>query len=602
MNEADDARAPRFRRFLGLRIRIFLLILLLVGPLFLLAKAGSDREHDQARDDVERALAAVAHGVARSEGDLVGRNHLILDALVRVPEALGGHETCRTLLQSVLDAEAGYTNVALFERDGAARCSALPLPEGYRASGNPSFARALANGDFAVGSYRIDASGPQLSVAHAAVDARGEVNAVAVAWVNLDWISDAEAIGELPEGSVVAVVADDGTILARLPDPYGHVGGRIETPLLETVRDGTGIARERDVDGVERLLAHRPLAAPSGGYVYVGTSVDVAYSVADAAYRDELLWLGAIALLMLVTALVLSEVFVLAPIRRLRGTVRRLGSGDLSARTRVATRGEVGELARAFDEMTVALAAREEEAAVATREVEHALAELERSQRALKRMLGAVVTAQEEERRRIAGEVHDDAVQAMTAHLLGLQLLRRRLADTEHATQMMALEQTAAEAIDRLRRLLFDLHTPVLDHQGLAAACEALLARTFAGKGTTWHVDDWLQEEPPEIVRTVAYRITQEAIVNVYRHAHATHLEVRLASEDGTLFVSVSDDGRGFANDDMPTPGHFGIETMRQRAALAGGELTIVSEPGRGTDVRCRLPVETETPAAWIRG
>lgn len=594
---------PRTTALSGLRIRIVAVMTVLLVPGFLLVKVASDRAHGRARDDAEETVTGFAGEVADREADLVESSRVVLGTLTNVPEALVGGEpaTCPAFLRRNLGLAPEYLNIAVFGHDGTARCSARPLPDGYRATGSAAFTRALASGEFAVGRYLVDSWGPRLAVAERLPDAGGDEGSVVMAWIDLGWVDPAAADADLPGGSVVAVVADDGTILARHPDPEGYVGSRSpDSPLLQWVLDGRSeLTRTAGLDGVERLVARRSLSAKSGAHVYVGIPVDAAYAEADAAYRRDVLWLGGAALAMFAAALVLSEVFLLRPIRRLRAAVQRIGAGDLSARSDVPRTGEIGDLARAFDEMATQLAAREREAEAARGEMEQALAELERSQRALKRMLGALVTAQEEERRRIAGEVHDDAVQAMTANLLGLQLLRRRLAGTEHVAQLEALEQTAAGAIDRLRHLLFDLHTPVLDYQGLAPACEALLARTFEGGRTMWNVDDRLPDEPPEVVRTVAYRIAQEAIVNAHRHADASRVDVSLAVDDGTLVVTVRDDGRGFAPD-APPPGHFGIETMQQRAALAGGEVAIASGPGRGTEVRCCLPLGNETRAAWV--
>lgn len=213
-----------------------------------------------------------------------------------------------------------------------------------------------------------------------------------------------------------------------------------------------------------------------------------------------------------------------------------------------------------------------------------------------RRLLAGLVRAQEEERRRIAAEIHDDPVQAMTAVEMRLESLRRRI---DGGAERRALEQLTASvsaAIARLRRLLVDLRPPRLDREGLAPALRALLDRLRAETGVDANFEDRTLHEIPSDTRTVLYRIAQEALANVRKHAEALEARVTMAERDGGILLRVRDDGRGFDPERAAEeqPGHLGLVSMRERAELVGGKFRITSTPGAGTTVEAWVPGEGE--------
>jgi signal transduction histidine kinase len=221
-----------------------------------------------------------------------------------------------------------------------------------------------------------------------------------------------------------------------------------------------------------------------------------------------------------------------------------------------------------------------------------AQAELER-ERAL---LAHLVDAGEEERGRIANAIHDDSIQAITAAGMRLQILRRNLDDPEQLRLLEELEKTIQLSITRLRHLLFELHPPALDTEGLSAALELYLRETRAEGVTSHSLEDNLTVQPPPQVRTILYRIVQEILANVRKHANAANATIVLDQRHYGFRVRVSDDGIGFVPEELaPVPGHLGLGAMRDRAALAGGWLRIDSAPGRGTTVEVWIP---ELPVA----
>ena len=204
------------------------------------------------------------------------------------------------------------------------------------------------------------------------------------------------------------------------------------------------------------------------------------------------------------------------------------------------------------------------------------------------RLLSHVVAAQEEERRRIALDVHDDYLQALTAVRMDLERLCEGLEEPAQRESASRLARDVAATTDRMRSLVFDLRPPALDWAGVASALRLYLEGTKEGTGLDYRLDVRLDDEPPPELRVIAYRIAQEAITNVVKHAGAGLVEVTLASLDGGLHVSVRDDGRGVES--PPGVRNFGLASMRERAESCGGWWRIESEPGEGTTVEFWLP------------
>jgi PAS domain S-box-containing protein len=210
-----------------------------------------------------------------------------------------------------------------------------------------------------------------------------------------------------------------------------------------------------------------------------------------------------------------------------------------------------------------------------------------RAQEERRVLLARVVDAQEDERRRIAVDVHDDPLQAVTALGLRLELLRPHV-DPEGAELLGKLGTTVERAQTSMRTLLFELRPPSLDAEGLSAAIREDLRLT--GKGFDSEVvDDMAGGDPPPEQRIVLYRVAREALVNVRKHANATRVRVHLGNVEGGTLLRVEDDGTGVLAGDGEEP-HYGVSMMRERAELAGGWLRVSARPEGGTIVECWIP------------
>lgn len=215
---------------------------------------------------------------------------------------------------------------------------------------------------------------------------------------------------------------------------------------------------------------------------------------------------------------------------------------------------------------------------------------LDEDARQLHQLSGAIIQAQEDERQRVARELHDEAAQALTSLLVRIRLLERAddpMAARQHTRE---LRELTAGALEQVRRVALELRPTILDDLGLLAALE-------------WRVDEFnaagaaraaLSAEcrDPRLGHAgelALFRVAQEALTNVARHAGAARVAIALRCDGARLTLEVADDGRGF--DPAAATAGLGLRGMRERLALVGGDLTIEGAPGAGTRVVASVPV-----------
>jgi PAS domain S-box-containing protein len=233
-----------------------------------------------------------------------------------------------------------------------------------------------------------------------------------------------------------------------------------------------------------------------------------------------------------------------------------------------------------------------EELSQKSAEARSSLKRLRISDEQRRRLLGAMVSAQEAERRRVASDVHDDSIQMLAAAMIRLTAIRREIADPALRERFDAFSSLLGKSIASLRHLVFELRPPSLDRQGLEAAFrESLIAWAEEAK-VRFTVTDELATPPGNEERVVLFRIGQEALANVRKHAHAHTVAVALEDAGEGILLRVTDDGVGFegGHGGANPAGHIGIASMIERAELAGGWLRI-DHPGSGTVVEAWIPV-----------
>jgi signal transduction histidine kinase len=204
-----------------------------------------------------------------------------------------------------------------------------------------------------------------------------------------------------------------------------------------------------------------------------------------------------------------------------------------------------------------------------------------------------ILRAQEKERARVARELHDDTGQALTLLLVRLQLLADEITDPKTRAELAELRALVAQTMDGVRRLVVDLGPTVLDDLGLASSVEWLAERMRADGAirVDLHLD--LHTEPPRPIALAIFRVAQEALTNVMRHARASSVSLRLTRSDGRIRLVVADDGIGF---DIEAAGirseaNVGLLGMSERIALVDGALSINSVRRGGTTIRADVPI-----------
>ncbi len=236
---------------------------------------------------------------------------------------------------------------------------------------------------------------------------------------------------------------------------------------------------------------------------------------------------------------------------------------------------------------------------------------LEEQQAAARRFAGQVLQSQEDERKRLSRELHDETVQDLVGLVQRLELCRNELIRDpgEAKRRLDELQMLAKVAVDDVRRMSNDLRPLILEDLGLPVALQALveeLGEDLPAAQVTCRVDE-PGYQLSSMDELIVFRIAQEALNNIRKHARtATKVDLTLARSEDELTLTVSDNGPGFQARDAGVwlqEGHLGLAGMVERAKLAGGRLTIDSAPGRGAVVALQLPIlqggESDAPAAW---
>jgi signal transduction histidine kinase len=281
-------------------------------------------------------------------------------------------------------------------------------------------------------------------------------------------------------------------------------------------------------------------------------------------------------------------------LRRLGAAVKAIaafGSGGLRDQLPEEPKDEIGELGEAFNTMASEVEQRQ-------RENEDLSEALREQAGARGQLLRRLISAQEEERKRVARELHDDLGQSIGTTALTIELARRNV-DHNPQTAMTHLADAhdlLSDASDRMYDLIMGLRPSVLDDLGLLPALEMQAGRCLDPAGISYQIESTgLEERLPAEIEVVLFRIFQEAITNAARHSDASLVSLRVIREDGFVLGEIEDNGIGFEPQELPgtengTSG-FGLLGMRERVGQCDGLIEIESSPGMGTSIHVHIPI-----------
>lgn len=265
------------------------------------------------------------------------------------------------------------------------------------------------------------------------------------------------------------------------------------------------------------------------------------------------------------------------PILSLVHATQEVARGNFSPRLKRWANDEIGDLADAFNAMTEELAHTDE---------------LRRERESLRRqLLEKVISTQEDERRRIARELHDSTSQNLTSLIVGLRMMEAHCAQCAAQSKASDLREVASHTLDEVHDLSMRLRPRVLDDLGLAAAIERLSFEWQARHKIPVDVEIRISERLPGGVETAVYRIVQEALTNIVRHAYAKTASILIERRDDIIRAIIEDDGLGFDINTSHGERHLGLLGMRERAELLDGKLTIESSPEHGTSIFIEIPL-----------
>lgn len=593
----------------SLRTRFVLVTAACLLPLFGAVVYVLYQSAELSRDRLVEAQGTTAEVVARVLSATVEANRAMLAELASEPsvrslEPQGAESALNAYRRANPNDLAG---LFLVGQDGAVIATsglARPLPSGI------GDVQKGALGPTGIGvSNRLIAEGGAEVVAIAIPvvsqdQAEGQPSGVVGAVLSVEQLAAAMLPFERDEGTI-SVVGRDAPIVTRTGDGSSQQNPTDRLAALIAKAAGTiGTATYEDGDGTQRLAAFAPVGLPGVDWVAVVTRP------APAAFAPNRMLLaeGLGALLLAAAAAVVLAVaageWVARPVRGLTEQALALTRGDFAPRANAVRTGELGALGAAFRTMAARFATQ-------LRDLEAAREENAARAEQLRELNRRTVRLQEDERRRIAAEIHDAVAPLITGALYQARALRLadggavRPASTASASPtgpdqvaegLDAVGDLLARAMTELHDVIFDLRPPDLDDLGVVAAIERYVGQVRRS-GLACRLE--VEGDPPGLspeVRLAIYRIVQEALHNALRHAAADEAVVRLEATEGTLRVSIRDNGAGFDPARAARPSSLGLLSMRERATAIGASFAVASRPGDGTTVVIERRLEADDP------
>lgn len=404
---------------------------------------------------------------------------------------------------------------------------------------------------------------------------------------------------------VVITSNDPGRILTY--SDHNRFLGNLITQKRSTV---STCHRCHQLEGQDTTLTKDMLAFAPLSVAPWGVSIREPQEIALAPSTNLKKVFFSLSLIYIITAVILSiglSRSIVSPVKSLIRATRRIGRGDLTRPVAVSSRDEIGALARSFDTMRERLAAFNDQLQRYNVELERRVLnrtkELEQGKKRLSLLLDEVIHAQEDERKRIARELHDETSQSIAAIGMSIDIASIALKERTLTPEMLEeLRRRVAETLDYMNMLIQDLRPPVLDDLGLQSAIRWLMERHLADRGIRYvlttspefdamGMGDGLIKERAELT---LFRVIQEAVINISKHAEASNVEVSISVKDSRLRVEIMDDGVGFDVERVLNQGAgkrgYGLLGINERVGLLEGTLSIHSRPGTGTHITVNIP------------
>ena len=592
-----EALVKRFS-FGHLRYRLIILVLIAVIPLAGLMFFAASNQKQRSVAIIERNVLARAEFAAREEEQMIeGSRQVLVSIALALKRHWSDPSECSAYLSELRGHYRRYKNLGAVSIDGSLFCSAVPFKNDFNARGLAWFRQAVTTREFSIGADQSGARTrePVLVLSYPVNAGDGQLIGVAFAALDIQWLNRFQ-LGiekDLPNGSIIAQVDDHGVVLAHYPDPDAWVGRPLaQSGLAGAFRSGpNGMISLPGPDGQPWFYAFSELHSTlrtQKVHLLLGVPQSSVFEEANRQLVHNLSLLGAGAFLALMVAWFGIDILILRQVQAILTATRKLTGGDLTARTGVPSQtGELNELAAAFDDMAAALENRDAQRRRADQE-------LRSSREQLRNLSAHLESIREEERTRLAREIHDELGQAMTALKMDVVWLSRRLGPEQRLLQekTCSMDVLIDATIRTVQRLSGELRPGLLDDLGLAAAMEWQAEEFQKRSDIPCAVSADLQNATlSREIATPVFRIFQETLTNVLRHAQATRVGVRLHVGDGRLVLVVEDNGRGITPKEAEGPKAFGLIGIRERVLALKGQFSISGQPDQGTTVTVTIPL-----------
>lgn len=377
----------------------------------------------------------------------------------------------------------------------------------------------------------------------------------------------------IPAGHIsLAVVDQKGEMLYQTGSAAMDVSLEKSTAVKEALQGESGTANLTSKGG-EQVVAFSPVAAPGWALLAAESWDMIANPTLEMTQVAPLVMVPL--LLIFLAALWFGARQVIQPLQSLEAQAASVAWGDYEEIEKPV--GGIAEIRRLQSELI------------------HLTQKVRAAQESLHSYIGAITAGQEEERQRLARELHDDTLQSLIALKQRVQLAHLNLKDPSVGEALVELEGLAELTIDNLRRLTRALRPIYLEDLGLGAALEMLVREANQNGGVSFHFQRHGSERRLQpSVELALYRIAQEAISNILRHSNATQAYLEIHYSEKNVILRVSDNGKGFEVPNSPAEfapgGHFGLLGLHERAELIGAKLEIRSSPGKGAQLIVELP------------
>ena len=581
----------------SLRTRLYLLVLAAFIPVCALIFYTAEEQKSIEVQGILNNAIHFANSAANEEHKQLEAIHNLLSALsefLLLTDVQSGK--ARSFFTNLLKQSKGYVDFGALASDGRFLSSARGISPIKGPIQPEWFVRCIKEKQFTMGKYKVKfiTHEPVLYFALPVLDKHNQMVAVVFAAIGLNWINQSiyKSFAELPQGSTLIQVDDSGGILAY--DPHFHTWTELvkfdQSIVQWILKKETGVRKSVGDDGVSRIYAFTSVPSPLKArrlYISLVIPQKLAFAASERVFIRNIILLGFFAVLAVFMVWWASDVLVLRRINTIVQASQKLAKGNFSTRIGlIRGNDELSHLARVFNDMAAALELRE----VRDQEAKEAL---RHSRKQLRDLASYLQDVREQERTRIAREIHDDFGQSLTILKMDLSWLKKHIVQDLPQVQnkIDSMFKVIDASLQTLHTVSSELRPVILDDFGLESAIEWQAEEFQNRTGVKCRIDSSVANlDLTKEQSTAVFRIFQETLTNIMRHSGATEVDVRLEMNKDTLILEVADNGRGITEAEIDNSHSFGLLGIRERLYPWNGQVDFIGHPNKGTRVIVRVP------------